>query len=290
MRKSFLDSVLVMFFVLNVSLFAGAAKAITNGSLDNNNHPYVCLVFFDVETDEGIKPGWRTTGILLSDTVVLTAGHGTDGAVAARVWVDPGPIATIDDNPPGEYPYGGDDSYEGAPYTMPGFGYGLTNPGLPGWISCDVGIVRLSEPVPTSVVDKYGDLPSEGLVNTLSIGSYVDLVGYGVQYQVTPRNDGGPYGAWRGTLERYFVQAQLLSKKFAISDQFLITSANKAMGKGGTTFGDSGGPVLMEGTETVLALTSFGADANCAAPGYYYRVDQAEVLSFINGFLTADLG
>jgi secreted trypsin-like serine protease len=168
---------------------------------------------------------------------------------------------------------------------MPGFGYGLINSGLPGWISCDVGIVVLSEPVPASVVDEYGALPSVGLVDSLSIRSYVDLVGYGVQYQVTPRNDGGPYGAWRGKYERYFVQAQLLSKKFAISEQFLMTSANKAMGKGGTTFGDSGGPVLMEGTDIVLALTSFGADANCAAPGYYYRVDQTEVLNFINEFL-----
>jgi secreted trypsin-like serine protease len=161
----------------------------------------------------------------------------------------------------------------------------VTNPGLPGWITCDVGIVVLSEPVPTSLVDEYGVLPTVGEVNTLHVKDYVDLVGYGVQYQVTPRNDGGPYGAWRGTKTRYFVQAQLLSKKFAISESFLMTSANLAKGKGGTTFGDSGGPVFKEGTSTILALTSFGADANCASPGYYYRVDQADVLSFINGFL-----
>ena len=157
---------------------------------------------------------------------------------------------------------------------------------MPGWISNDVGIVVLSEPVPESVVAEYGLLPTVGEVDTLRVMEYVDLVGYGVQYQVTPRNEGGPYGAWRGTRTRYFVQAQLLSKKFAISDSFLMTSANLAKGKGGTTFGDSGGPVLKEGTRTVLALTSFGADSNCAAPGYYYRVDQTDVLSFINGYLS----
>jgi hypothetical protein len=97
-----LGYVLVMFCVLNVSLFAGVAKAITNGYPDGNNHPYVCLVVFDVQTDERIVPRWRTTGILLSETVVLTAGHGTDGAAAAKVWVDPGPISAIWDDPPGE--------------------------------------------------------------------------------------------------------------------------------------------------------------------------------------------
>jgi hypothetical protein len=285
MKKVLIAIILTLLLVLTVSLFAGTTEAITNGTPDGNNHPYVCLVVFDVETDEGPEPMWRTTGILLSPTVVLTAGHGTDGAVAARVWVDPGPIASVWDDPPGEYPYGGTTSYEGTPHTMPGFGYSVTNPGLPGWITCDVGIVVLSEPVPTSLVDEYGVLPTVGEVNTLHVKDYVDLVGYGVQYQVTPRNDGGPYGAWRGTKTRYFVQAQLLSKKFAISESFLMTSANLAKGKGGTTFGDSGGPVFKEGTSTILALTSFGADANCASPGYYYRVDQADVLSFINGFL-----
>jgi hypothetical protein len=284
MKKALMVNILMLLLVLTVSLFAGAVEAITNGSPDGNNHPYVCLVVFDVATDEGVEPMWRTTGILLSPTVVLTAGHGTDGSVAARVWFDPGPIASVGDSPPGEYPYGGATSYEGIPHTMPGFGYSLTNPGLPDWITCDVGVVVLSEPVPASVVDEYGKLPAVGEVDTLRVMDYVDLVGYGVQYQVTPRNNGGPYGAWTGTRTRYFVQAQLVSKKFAISDSFLMTSANQAKGKGSTTYGDSGGPVFKEGTSTILALTSFGADANCASPGYYYRVDQADVLSFIGSF------
>jgi hypothetical protein len=285
MKKVLKASILVSLLALAVSLFAGTAEAITNGTPDGNNHPYVCLVVFDVETDGVVSPAWRTTGILLSPTVVLTAGHGTDGAVAARVWVDAGPIAAAWDDPPGEYPYGGDTSYEGTPHTMPCFGYNVANPGLPGWITCDVGIVVLSEPVPPTVVAEYGALPEVGEVDNLRIMDYVDLVGYGVQYQVTPKNNGGPYGAWAGVKARYFVQAQILSKKSAISNTFLMTSANTAKGKGGTTFGDSGGPVFKEGTNTVLALTSFGADANCASPGYYYRVDQTDVLNFIDGFL-----
>ena len=276
---------ILLLSMLAISVFAGTAEAIVNGTLDGNNHPYVCLVVFDVETNGVAEPAWRTTGILLSPTVVLTPGHGTDGAASARVWLDFGPIASVDDDPPGEYPYGGDTSYEGTPYTMPGFGYSLTNPGLPGWITCDVGVVVLDEAVPAAVVGVYGKLPDVGEANDLNVMDYVDLVGYGVQYQVTPRNNGGPYYAWAGIRARYFVQAQLISKKFAISDSFLMTSANKAKGKGGTAFGDSGGPLLKAGTDTVLALTSFGADVNCASPGYYYRVDQTDVLNFINVYL-----
>ncbi len=272
---------MALFVLAAVSLLDATAYAITNGQPDGNAHPHVGLVVFE---DTPGHPAWRTTGTLLSPTVVLTAGHGTDGAVAARVWFAAGPIPSVAQG--GEYPYGGTTSYEGTPYTMPGFGYYLTNAGLPGFITCDVGIVVLSEPVPTSVVSQYGLLPEPGVVDTLPVRTYVDLVGYGVQYQVTPRNEGGPYGAWTGTRTRYYAPAQLLSGEFAFSDQFLRCSQNAAQGKGGTAFGDSGGPVFQAGSRTILATTSFGTNSNCAGTGYYYRIDQPKVLEWIDSFLT----
>jgi secreted trypsin-like serine protease len=45
--------------------------------------------------------------------------------------------------------------------------------------------------------------------------------------------------------------------------------------------GDSGGPVVQSGTNVVLALTSYGPAANCAAVGYAQRLDTPEVLGFI---------
>jgi secreted trypsin-like serine protease len=272
-------TVLIFFFA--ISILSNPAYAITGNYLeDEGRHPYVCLVVF---YDAAGEPLWRTTGSLLSSTVVLTAGHGTDGATSASIWIEEGPIAY---NPPNHYPYGhNDESYDGTPITMPGFGYYVDSKGLVGFITNDVGIVVLSEAVPKEVVNAYGQLPSVGVVDTLKVGTDVTFVGYGVQYQVTPKNNGGPYGAWTGLRERFYATANLLSNKFAFSSTFIKCSANAAQGKGGTAFGDSGGPVLLGGTNTILATTSFGANSNCAGTGYYYRIDQPEVLEWINGFL-----
>ena len=68
---------------------AGIAAAITNGQPDGDNHPYVGLLVFDsVFPDGSIGPAWRCSGALIAPDVVLTAGHCTDGAVAARAWFD----------------------------------------------------------------------------------------------------------------------------------------------------------------------------------------------------------
>jgi len=56
------------------------------------------------------------------------------------------------------------------------------------------------------------------------------------------------------------------------------------MGKGGTTFGDSGGPVLLAGTNTILAVNSFVTNYNCDGVTYSNRID-TYALEWINSFL-----
>jgi len=249
----------------------GVAFAITNGQPDGDGHPYVGLAVFD----DANGPAWRCSGALLSPTVFLTAGHCTDGAVAARVWFD----KVVEGNP--EYPFSGDTSFDGIPYTNPDFCSGCGN-GLPGFAYRDVGVVVLTEPVPTGMVDEYVELPEPGLVDTLENKTDLTVVGYGVQEQI--HGGGPPY--WGVSLKvRLVASSQLIAANFVHSDEFIKVTLNPGQDKGGTCFGDSGGPDLLEDSDTVLAVNSYVTNYNCAGVGYSSRIDIAQVLEWINEFL-----
>ena len=256
--------------LLLVAVMTQPASAITNPTPDNGEHPYVGLVIFDVDGE----PSHRCSGTLLSSTLFLTAGHCTDGADAARVWFD----EEVQDNP--EYPYGGATSYEGIPYTHPDFCIGCGS-GLPDFAQRDVGVVVLTEPVPTSVVSTYGLLPEAGLVEDLPRTALVDLVGYGVQFN----QRGGGMPVWTGLRNRSKADARLVSGEFVHSDEFIRVTANSGRGQGGTCFGDSGGPVLTNEGRTVLAVNSYVTNGNCTGVTYSQRVDNPEVLAWIRSFL-----
>ena len=243
------------------------AAAIINGQPDGSNHPYVGLVVFYDATG---APAWRCSGTLVSPRVFLTAAHCTYGATSAQVWFDPIPPAT--------YPYSG--GVRGSRlYVMPGY-RSEPLPGLPGFDYHDVGVVILDKKLK---LNQFGSLPLDGLVDTLAMKTEVTVVGYGVQYKL--QISGDPYYRWRGRT-RMFALAELIQSDDVISGEFVKLTQDPGQDKGGTCFGDSGGPVLYDGS-IILAVTSFGSNVNCAGVGYYNRVDTTAALEFITPFLSA---
>jgi hypothetical protein len=258
------------------------AFAITNGQPDGKNHPYVGLLVFD---DAPGSPAWRCSGSLIAPNVVLTAGHCTDGAVAARIWF--AEDITYAAVPYPLYPYGGEGSgaIEGTPYTFSEFCTDCGN-GLPQFAHRDVGIVVLNKAVDGV---RFAQLPSVGQVDTLKNKTAIDFVGYGVKYQAQlPGNQlpqPPPYYRWTGPRTRCYAASALVSGNFVHSDEFMKLALNPGGGSGGTCFGDSGGPDLPGGTDTVLAVNSYVTNVNCSVVGYSMRVDTPAVLAWINSFL-----
>jgi len=284
MKKIVLASILALALLLSL---VGVASAITNGQPDGNNHPFVGLLVFDVAPGQ---PGWRCSGALIAPNVVLTAGHCTDGAVAARIWFYED--VTYDNVPYPLYPFGGlgSGAVEGTPYTNPKYRsdenpYGGGN-GLPAFSYRDVGIVVLDDDVD---VGGFAQLPTAGLVDTLKNKSAIDFVGYGVQYQAqVPGSElpqPPPYYRWTGPRIRMYAPSEMVSGNFVHAAEYMRLALNPGGGSGGTCFGDSGGPDFLGGTNTVLAVNSYVTNVNCSGVGYSSRVDIPEVLDWINGFL-----
>jgi secreted trypsin-like serine protease len=258
-----LTSVLMLFMTAQVE-----AAGITNGTADNGKHPYVGVAIFFV--DGG--PSHLCSASLLSPTLVLTAGHCTNGMNAARVYFD-------------EIVTGNSDAkaYAGRPFTYPGFCEGNCGPGrlnFPG----DVGVIVLDpdQAVPVEAVGTFASLPPAGLVDTLPNKAPIDLVGYGVNRQV--QQPGGQDWIWDdSTVARKFAPTELVSGQFQHSDVQLRLALNPGGGSGGLCFGDSGGPNLQGRSNVVLAVNSWVNNSNCAGVGYGARIDKPKILAWING-------
>lgn len=105
--------------------------------------------------------------------------------------------------------------------------------------------------------------------------------------------------AWRGQLEEAADEvlsapeiARLLDRALAgsLPEEFARSVVRhrvleRIVASGGTCFGDSGGPDLLGGTDTVLAVNSYVTNVNCSGVIYSQRVDVPEVLEWIESYL-----
>ena len=255
------------FFLLAVTLAlatvlgtAGVSYAIINGEPDGDRHPYVGAV------NNG---KYFCSGSAVSPYLFVTAAH-CFGYPGEQVWVtfDPEPFA------PGKRKVR---YYTGTWYPHRDFCLGC-GPGLE-FDTNDVAVVVLDRPV---FLPEYAQLPTEGLVDTLVMGTEVTIVGYGAQYFDT----GGGRREPGYLLTRYYAPSSLVASKQVNSDEYIKLTQNPGQGKGAICFGDSGGPDLLEeeGTATILAVNSYVANANCTGVAYSNRIDTRSVLDFILSF------
>ena len=213
------------------------------------------------------NPLWRCSGVLLSPTVFLTAGHCTDGTASAQVWFSPVPITTSSG-----YPFTGGASF-GAPHTDPLFD---TLPTLT--MNHDLGVVVLSTPQP----GPYASLAPVGTLDALSTTAArrtarFDLVGYGLQDALPP--------SILAERTRYAGQAKLVNVQSALTGTYAVQLTGAAGTGGSVCFGDSGGPDFLAGTLQVVAVNSFLLNKQCLGAAFSARTDTASSQAFIDSFL-----
>lgn len=236
------------------------ALAITDGSLDGTNHPYVGLM---IAKDALGVPQWRCTGTLLSPTLFLTAGHCTESpAVEIEIWFD----ADVTAGRPGNgYPRNG--RVGGVPHTHPQY-----NPNA--FLLYDLGVVILDTPWE---LPQYGVLPALNELDALDgrrgqKDVTFTAVGYGLQN--SNKNHLEAY------LARYVAYPKLNQINTGFTGDFSILLSNNA-NTGGTCFGDSGGPNFIAGSRVLAGVTSYGINSQCAGTGGVYRVDRSDDLDWL---------
>jgi hypothetical protein len=206
-----------MFIAVGVAALAVAAPAafaITGGSLDGSTHPAVGLLVADL----GNGPVQDCSGVLVSPTVFVTAGHCTGNLASNRVWV------SFDS----QYVAGASPLLPGTAHTDPKWGLVKND-------SHDLAVVVLDKPV--NGVTPYA-LPSTGALDAAGVSSQsFTNVGYGY-FDRSFTFDG-----YRRSSTSSFTGVK--PTELRLSDK-----------PGGVCFGDSGGPRLLG--NVVVAVTSTG--------------------------------
>ena len=267
-RKSMLVTIALATFVAGL-VATTPGLAITGGEIDTV-HKNVGLVRFTTSAGR-----FRCSGTLISQTVVLTAGHCTEGP-ATNVYVSFDDALQPDPLAPGITPE--ERAARAARYIT---GTAHPDPGWTGKLSIakqhDQGVVVLNAPAsskwpgitpaplpPVGNLDRnQGQLKNE--LFTLS-GYGVDIGAKKAQIVIRERR----------MTTSYLKNVQSEVVVFQINDQ-------DSKAGGGSCFGDSGGPVFVNGY--VLGDASYVNSFSCNATGSYQRTDTAYSRSFLNRFL-----
>ena len=255
--------------LLAVAVAPSPAGAIVNGELAGGRYPAVGTVVFQ---PAGGEPMFNLcSGFLISSTAFVTAGHcaleaegdqdeigGTIGASFDPTF-DPASASFVAASSVAVHPEFLANQHS---YKTP-----------------DMAVLSLDRPM--TGVDPI-ELPERGAAERLAHGSELITVGYGLTQECD--TDLGHCQAGFEPARRFAIETLN-----SVSQWFITVGQNpNANGEGGVCYGDSGGPHLLSGTSTAVALTTaiHPTFPGCWANSRDVRIDTATALSF----LTAHVG
>ena len=249
--------------IVAAAMGAPTAQAVVNGQADEGKHPWVgALVSHDPETGERYL---ICTGTLISEKVFLTAAH-----------------CLLDE--PTDFMEVSFDSFVGAPdvgpdvklYRGKAFGHPeFVDETAPG-DTHDIAVVVLDKKVKKA---RTARLPREDLMDRLvdwNVANRINYMAVGYGREGYDAEEDSFFGGG--------------SRRFAFSgfgslEPFKLNTSQVATeGEGGTCRGDSGGPIFLRKTRTVVGIVSDG-DPLCQESGVNYRVDTASARAFLDDFV-----
>jgi hypothetical protein len=235
---------------------AAPAHAITNGTVDGNQHPDVGGLVAPHAYSDGT---WLyCSGTLISPTVFLTAAHCDEGVSRVAVTFD----STYS-------PLKGT-TYWGTYHADPAYDQRTSDPH-------DIAVVVLDKAVRGITPAR---LPKANSLDTVDTTTQFTPVGYGGQAV----NQGGGPKTFSYADVRYVATGTLNS----LNPSWLRISMNPSHGDGGTCYGDSGGPNFLGAgaTETnIVAGTTITGDTFCRSTNVDYRMDTPSARSFLAPFV-----
>jgi hypothetical protein len=277
LHRTIVGAALSLLVLVGVS---APATAITGGVPDGEGHPNVGLILFYDATGR-----FRCSATLVSPTVLITAAHCTDGTLGKTLVTFDSVIA---EQPPSGFPVAANPAvgYTAAELAAAGYlsGTAHTHPDYSNFTDLDtwndVGVIVLDNPITltpaTLATGNYLDQFAQPTLNSTTF----DLVGYGTEVR---KADVGP--------QKPQPMSYPLIRRFTTSPGQKLTpqvlqmngNPNDTRGGGGTCFGDSGGPVFLNGR--LVAVTSYGYTQNCRYLGGYQRVEIPGVEAWLASFL-----
>jgi hypothetical protein len=246
-----------------VMCFVGSPRpglAIIGGEVDGAGHPAVGAV-----DTQALGLPLVGSGVLISPTVFLTAGHVTHffddaGVTQARVTFDP--VVTASST-----------WYTGTVHTNPAFQ--TLRADEPG----DIGVIVFDDPIP-GIAPAL--LPEENLLATMRpdarSGLTLTVVGYGVTQMDGGSNGGGPPDpdlASGGTRKR--ANESLLS----LTEEWLRVGV---LDDSAICLGDSGGPAFLNDSDVIGSITSY-IPAGCKNVAWNIRLDTPEARAFLTTYV-----